>query len=166
MPGKQVDARGSEGRLQFVQALAGFSGGAKGGIAGQLVHLFEVFKASRSIWLTTVQIQFVEDQGRRHPIGLRRDEESIDEARASFRAGNGNDEKSPIQVGGNNVALLGQIDRAAHDGVAALLALYNKWRLILAMKFNDDVIAHSKWVGRPVVLQAQTPSCPARIHAA
>ena len=79
-----------------------------------MVDFLEVFEAFHGFCLAVVQIAFIEDQGGRNPVGFCSHKESIDEARAGFWADHGNDKKSPVQVGGDDVALFGQVDRTAH----------------------------------------------------
>ena len=161
---EQVDACRGKRCLQCIHAFPRFSGSTQGRVAGLMVDFLEVFEAIHGSCLASVQIAFVEDQGGRNPVGFSGHKESIDEARAGFWAGHRDDKKSPIQVGGNNVALFGQVDRTAHNCVAAFLPLHNQRRLILAMEFNDHPVAHGERIGRTVALQAQAPSRSARIH--
>ena len=100
------------------------------------------------------QVGLVEDEDNGHTIGLGRGEETIDESGRRLRIVDGDDEQRLIDIGGDDMTLLGEVDALADDIVAAILNLGDEGCTLLVGD-NLNTITHSNRVGATDTLQAK-----------
>ena len=96
--------------------------------------------------LGSKQIGLVEDQHHRHAVGFGRGQESVYERGRSLRMADRDHEKGLVHIGGDDVALLGEILRLAHDIVAPVLYLRDKG-CTLGVAHYLHTVTHSHGIG-------------------
>ena len=67
------------------------------------------------------QIGLIEDQNDGHAIGFCRGQETVDEGGGGLGTAHGDDEQCLVDIGSDDVALLGEIDALADDVVTAVV---------------------------------------------
>ena len=100
------------------------------------------------------QIGLVEDEDDGHAIGFGRGKKTIDEGGRGLGIVDGNDEQRLIDIGGDDMTLLGEVDALADDIVAAILNLGDEGCTLLVGD-NLNTITHSNRVGATDTLQAK-----------
>ena len=71
------------------------------------------------------QIGLVEHQDHWHAVGLSRSQEAVDKGGGGLRTGHGDNQESLIDVSGQDMTLLRQVDALADDVVAAIVDIGN-----------------------------------------
>lgn len=79
-------------------------------------------------------------------IGFGSDEESVDEACGGAREAEGGDEAELVDIGGDNVGLLGELGGAAYDAVAAVGDIGDQASAVVE-ELERDVVADGDRVG-------------------
>ena len=100
------------------------------------------------------QVGLVEDQYHRHAVSLSRSEETVDEGGGGLRMAHGDDKEHLVDIGGNDVALLGEVLRLAHNVVAPVLDGGDECRTLLIERYLDPV-AHSHRIGAAYTLETE-----------
>ena len=102
-------------------------------------------------------IRLVEHQDHGHAISLGRSQETVDEGGGSLGVDNGNHEDSLIDIGRNDVTLLGEVDALADDVVAAILNLGDEGDPLAASsrRDDDDPVAYGYGIRAADALQAE-----------
>ena len=120
---QEGDLAGKEG-FQAVNALPCLCGDLQTLIAHGLVERDHHLLITGLVGIE--QVGLVEDEDDGHAIGLGRSEEAVDEGGGGLRIVDGDNQQRLIDIGGDDVALLGEIDALADDVVATVLDVSNE----------------------------------------
>ncbi len=93
-----------------------------------------------------VEVALVEDDGGGDMVGLGGDEEAVDEAgRGAWEAEGGHDAEE-VDIGGDDVCLLGEVSGASDDVVATVVDIGDKSGAVVK-ELEVDTVAHGNGVG-------------------
>ena len=102
----------------------------------------------------TEQVGFVEHQHHGDAVGLGGGQKAVDEGGGGFGIVDGDDEKRLVNVGGQNVALLGEVRRLSDDVVAAVANVGDVRYLVLA-DFHLHPVAYGNGIGAADALEPE-----------
>lgn len=105
--GKESDLAG-EFVKELVDALSCLDRDRKDGIADGAIEVGEI--VGILLLLSIVEVNLVDDQDGRHVVGLGCGQESIDEGGRGLWMADGHHEQDEIEVGGQDMGLLGEVD--------------------------------------------------------
>ena len=102
---------------------------------------------------------FVESEDDGHTIGFSGGQEAVDECGGGFGARDSHHQQCLVDIGGEDVALFGEVGGFADDVVAALVNFCDKGGLacgqFVARYRNGDSISHGHRIGRTNAAQAE-----------
>ena len=138
---KQSDFISQQG-TEFLDALARGCRYLSALVADGLVETYHELLVAQLVGIELVGL--VEHQYDRYAIGLGRSQETVDEGSGSLWPLYGDDEKSLVDVGRNDMALLGEVDALADNVVATVVDVGNP-----TFGINSHTVAYGYGIGAP-----------------
>ena len=138
--------------LQRVNALAGEGRYFVAGIADGGVEVYQCVQVAQVVFL--IGIRFVEYKMYGDAVGFGRGEETVDEGGRRFGIVDGNYQHALVEVGRQDVRLLGQVRGTADDVVLAVFYLADEGG---ACRVENDLhaVAHGYGIGAAYAFQAK-----------
>ena len=159
-----------EGNLAFEQGTEGFDAFARLCRDGMTLVADGFVELNHHLLIMQLvvgeQVGLIEYKYYGHAIGLGRRQETVDEGGGGLRAADGDDEQCLIDIGSEDMALLGKVDALADDVVATVLdfGYPGSWQLAVScwllavsrgQNIDIDAVAYCHRIGRAYSLDAE-----------
>ena len=148
---------GQQGRVSLQQFPHGLDAGAverrklEDGVPGAFIGGFE---CGYGFGILCRQVGFGQQNRDGYAVGLAGYQEAVDELRSRHGREQRHDQQRPVEVGGDDVRLFGEVRGPANDVVAARHYFADDSG-VLFVPFADDPVAHDYGVGRTYAFQTQ-----------
>ena len=138
---------------ESVESLAGSGRTLHAVVAQSIIEVCNVVEIATLILVE--QIDLVEEDADGYAVCFGAGKKAVDECGGRLGMSHGDDEQCQVEVGRNDVALLGEVGSLAYDVVLALLDALDETGGAVGLQTDVDDVANSNWVGASYALQSE-----------